>query len=240
MEGLCVDFPRRRLRALHHVDLRISSGEQIALLGPSGSGKTTLLRSLLGGVRPTSGQVRVGGLDPFGPPREVRTIRRFTGVIRQRDDLVLGLSARVNALMSSAPDWGPTDWLAVARGRVPRRYSEELARLAAVAGITECLPARVEHLSGGQRQRVGLVRALLTRPRLLLADEPTAGLDPVTGTRVLASLLSATSATLLLATHDLGVAARFPRIVGLQDGRIVYDGGPLSDDTVSQIYGSPV
>lgn len=236
--GLSVDFAKRRIRALDDVDLHVAHGEQVALLGQSGSGKTTLLRSLVGAMRPSAGGVTVDGLNPFGSSSEVRALRRLTGVVRQRDDLVLGLSARLNALMATSPEWGLSDWFAVVRGRAPSRYSQRLNDLAVVHGIKDCLPGRVEHLSGGQRQRVALVRALMTQPRIILADEPTAGLDPATVKVALTSLLAA-SATLVVATHDLGVAAHFPRVVALQRGRVLYDGGALTDDSVLRIYGAP-
>src|SRR6266508_1921145 len=116
LAGVTVDFPAQGVRALADVDLVVEEGEQVALLGPSGSGKTTLLRLLVGAVRPNAGRVRVESLDPFGTPEELRRLRRATGIVWQRDDLVPGLSARINALMATAPTWRARDWLTVLRG----------------------------------------------------------------------------------------------------------------------------
>ena len=128
LAGVTVDFPAQGIRALADVDLLVEPGEQVALLGPSGSGKTTLLRLLVGAVRPSAGRVRVGSLDPFGPREELSRLRRVTGVVWQRDDLVPGLSARTNALMATAPTWRAGDWLTVLRGGVPARHADRSAQ----------------------------------------------------------------------------------------------------------------
>jgi ABC-type phosphate/phosphonate transport system ATPase subunit len=235
---LTVDFASHGIRVLDDIDLSIAAGEQVALLGPSGAGKSTLLRVILGAVRPVAGQVRVGGLDPFGRRSEVARIRQATGIVRQRDDLVRGLSARTNILIGQSHQWRPTDWLTVVRGRVPHRYTDRLASLAKRHGVDEFLPTRIEDLSGGQRQRVALVRALLSAPRLLLADESTSGLDPTRAAEALAHLRDADGATLVVTTHDLPVARQFPRIIALRDGHVVFDGADLTEQAVEDIYGS--
>jgi ABC-type phosphate/phosphonate transport system ATPase subunit len=235
--ALTVDFPARGIRALDAVDLRIGAGEQVALLGPSGSGKSTLLRALLGAVPATSGRARVGGTGQGDGTAAIRALRRRTGVVRQGDDLVLGISARANALLGTASTWSARDWARVARGSAPRGWEPRLTELAARHGITECLPARASQLSGGQRQRVALVRALLPAPGLLLADEPTAGLDPMTAAAAVDALLS-TRVTLLVATHDLGVAQRFPRVVALRKGRLVHDGPAMTTEAHHAVYGA--
>jgi ABC-type multidrug transport system ATPase subunit len=225
LTGVSVSFGDGAGAVLSGVDLAVRGGEQVALLGPSGAGKSTLLRVLLGAVRPRSGVVRVGGRDPFGTPAEIRALRSAAAFVRQRDDLVPGLSARTNILMAHTSRWRPADWLAVARGAVPARHADRLAGLARRHGIAHLLDRRIEHLSGGQRRRVALVRALLGAPGLLLADESTTGLDPVRAAAAVADLRGA-AATLLFATHDGSLAERFPRIVGLRSGRIVHDGPP--------------
>ncbi|WP_171074213.1 ATP-binding cassette domain-containing protein [Nonomuraea basaltis] len=232
-----MDFPERRLRAVDTVTLRVAEGERVALLGPSGAGKSTLLRVLLGAV-PVTGTVRVNGLDPYGTARERREIRRASGFVRQGGDLVPGLSARLNAVMGTSPYWSPRDWARVLAGRVPAAYEERLAALADRHGITDSLPARVRELSGGQRQRVAVIRALLPGPRLLLADEPTSGLDPVTAEAVVDALCApGESVTVVVATHDLAVARRFPRILAMRDGRLVHDGDSLDETAAAGVYG---
>jgi ABC-type phosphate/phosphonate transport system ATPase subunit len=219
---------------LADVDLRLQAGARVALLGPSGSGKSTLLRAILGAV-PARGQLSVDGLNPYGRRSEREAIRRRTGLARQGGDLVLGLSGRVNALAGTAATWTLRDWLRVVRGGVPARYQARFGALVAHHGLEECLDARADTLSGGQRQRVAIVRALLSEPELLLADEPTAGLDPVTGATAIDAILASGARTIVVATHDLAVAARFPRVLALRTGRIVHD-GVLAADAAPALY----
>ncbi|HZM80633.1 MAG TPA: ATP-binding cassette domain-containing protein [Candidatus Limnocylindrales bacterium] len=222
---------------LDGIDLTIDEREQLALLGPSGAGKSTLLRVLLGAVRPAAGTVRIGSRDPFASPRELNAVRRCAGVIRQRDDLVRGLTARTNILIGLSHRWRAADWLTVARGRTPARWAARLAQLAAEHGVDEFLDAKIENLSGGQRQRVALVRALLPEPELLLADEATSGLDMARARAALADLRSA-GATLIVTTHDVAIARQFDRIVALKEGQVVFDGSELSTSDVREIYGT--
>jgi len=236
-DALTVAFPGRTVPAVHRVTLRIGRGDRVALIGPSGAGKSTLLRAVLGAV-PVSGTVRVDGLDPYGGGRERRAIRRRTGFLRQGGDLVPGLAGRLNAVLGTAGGWTARDWLRVARGRVPPRYEHRLAVLAARHGVADLLESRVEQLSGGQRQRVALVRALLPGPALLLADEPTAGLDPATARAAVDELLAQPDATIVLATHDLAVAARFERVIALRDGRVAGDGPPPDRVWLDRLYGA--
>ena len=236
MEDLTVEFAGRGVRAVDRLTVSIDAGEQIALLGPSGAGKTTLLRAILGAI-PVTGTLRVGGRDPGGSPGAAREVRRAAGFVRQGDDLVLGLSARLNALMGTTAGWRPRDWAAVCTGRVPAGHAARLAALAAELGVAAYLSAPAAELSGGQRKRIALIRALLPRPRLLLADEPTSGLDPAIADIAVSALRSAEGATLIAATHDLAVARGFPRVIALREGRLVYDGPGVDAATAAAIYG---
>lgn len=177
--------------------------------------------------------MRVGGNDPYG--RAGREVRLDTGFLRPGDDLILGASARFNALLGTVPRWRTADWCRVLLAGVPRRWVDRLADLAEQHGVTECLPTQVNRLSGGQRQRIALIRALLPGPRLLLADEPTTGLDPVTSAQAVRAL-HGTGATVVAATHDPAVAATFGRVVALRAGRLVYDGPPLDPADTVRIY----
>lgn len=233
---LTVQFPQRPTPALHAVELSVTAGEHLALLGVSGSGKSTLLRCLVGAVSPTAGQVKVDGVSVHASRRSQRLIRQSTGIIRQRDDMVRGMRAQTNALVGTAWTWGVTDWLQVLSGRVPTRYRQPLATLAAQHGIDGHLASRVEDLSGGQRQRVALVRALLIEPRLLLADEPTSGLDPVTAHLAVTALQGLTHATVIVATHDISVARRFPRVLALRDGEVIFDGPLPEENVIAALY----
>ena len=221
---------------LSAVDLTFQEGEQVAVLGPSGAGKTTLLRVIVGAVQPYRGEVRLDGTDPFASRAVLMRLRRAIGCIRQRDDLIHGLRARTNILASVSHEWRPRDWAAVMLGNVPRRFAGRLAVIARRHEIEDVLAAPVARLSGGQRQRVAVARALFGRPRLLLADECTSGLDPVRAARVLDDL-QGSGATLIVTTHDLTIAQRFPRVIALREGAVVFDGDLTETTDVSQIYG---
>jgi putative ABC transport system ATP-binding protein len=206
----------RRVEALDGVDLRIAAGEHVAVTGPSGSGKTTLLQ-LLGALdRPTAGELRFEGRPVHGlRERELTDLRlRGIGFVFQQFNLVPTLTARGNVEAALAP-----------RGlkRAERRARAE-ARLEEVglAGRAGHLPSQ---LSGGEQQRVAIARALAGDPHVVLADEPTGQLDQAASDAI-AGLLGALAGerTVVVVTHDLGLAARAPRVVGLQDGRVIADG----------------
>lgn len=237
IDGLSVRFPARGIDALRDVSVHVSAGERVAVVGPSGSGKTTLLRALLAAVRPTAGTVRVAGWEPNRSTQEARSVRRATGTVRQGGDLVRGLTARTNIAIGAFSEWRAADWFGLLLARAPVPLADRITALADRHGIADCLDARVESLSGGQRQRVAICRALLGRPVVLLADEPTTGLDPVTSRAVLDGLEADPSVTLVVASHDPAVIARFDRMVALRDGRVVHDGAPLPEADLVGIYG---
>jgi putative ABC transport system ATP-binding protein len=208
----------RRVEALDGVDLRIEAGEHVAITGASGSGKTTLLQ-LLGALdKPTAGRVSLEGRDlgTLGD-RELTHLRlRGVGFVFQQFNLMPTLSARANVEAALAPL------------RLPRRERREraLARLEEVG-----LAPRAGHLpgqlSGGEQQRVAIARALVTGPRVILADEPTGSLDQAASdviADILGSLAGTDGRTVVVVTHDAGLAARAPRIVRLADGRVISDG----------------
>lgn len=237
VDRLTVTFPARGVHALRGVSLTVGAGERVALVGPSGSGKTTLLRALLAAVPAAGGSVRVGGVDPAAVRADARRVRRMTGTIRQGDDLVRGLTARVNIAVGALAGWRLRDWPRLLAGRAPASLEGRIVELAVRHGIADCLDARVESLSGGQRQRVAVCRALVGRPALLLADEPTTGLDPVTSAVVLDALDEDRAVTALLATHDPEVIARCDRMIALKDGLLVHDGRVLGNADLAPIYG---
>lgn len=217
--------------ALVDVQLDLRAGDHLVVLGSSGSGKTTLLHSLLGAGPAVAGSVRVGGLDPYDE-RDRTTVRRRTGIVLQGGDLVPRMRARTAAASGCSHLFGAAGWTALLRGRTPAELEPRLEQLAAEQGIGHLLDRRVGSLSGGERQRVALVRALLGRPALLLADEPTAGLDPGSASAAIEALQAQRGTTLVVTTHDPAVAARFPRVVALAAGRVVHD-GPAPVDLAS-------
>jgi predicted ABC-type transport system involved in lysophospholipase L1 biosynthesis ATPase subunit len=198
---------------LRGVTLDVAAGERVSVLGKSGSGKSTLLH-LLGGLDvPTSGEVMVAGRDLGRISRNERADFRLStvGIIFQAFHLVPNRSAVENVEL-------PMTFAAVPHGQ---RRKQATAALEAV-GLGHRLKHRPAELSGGERQRVAVARALVNRPRLLLADEPTGNLDSATGTDVMDEILrhvKAIGAALVLVTHDEELAARSSdRVLHMQDG----------------------
>ena len=225
--GLCAS-------TLVDVDMHVGAGEQLVVLGSSGAGKTTLLHALLGAAPRTAGTARIDGLDPYDP-RHRTAVRRGTGIVLQGGDLVPGLSARTAAVSGCSHLLGADGWWALLRGRVPAPLHVRLSALAREQGIEHLLDRAVGGLSGGERQRVALVRALLSAPGLVLADEPTAGLDP-TSAAAAVDALREVRATLVVTTHDPAVAARFDRVVALREGRVLHDGPRLTSAQAGDLY----
>ncbi|MEV8516808.1 ABC transporter ATP-binding protein [Dactylosporangium sp. NPDC051484] len=200
--------------ALDGLTLRVRAGEALAVLGPSGSGKSTLLNLVAGLDRPTSGTVTVDGVrvDRLGEAACARYRRRRIGMVFQFFNLLDDLTVLDNVLL-------PAQLCGVPRRNALRRADELLSYLG-VARHGKALPGR---LSGGERQRVAVARALMNRPPLLLADEPTGALDTASGQEVrrLLTDLNRDGQTLLLVTHDLALAeACATRTICLVDGRL--------------------
>ena len=189
----------------------VAAGERVALVGASGSGKTTLLNLLSGLVLPDHGQVWVDGVDIVGLPEPQRDRFRAAncGYMFQSFHLLEGFSAVENVELGAS----------FAGHRVERGRAAEL--LAAV-GLGERLHHRPDQLSSGQQARCALARAMMNRPKVLLADEPTGSLDPATGRSVLELLIETAEAqgtTLVCATHDLEVARTLGRIERVEELR---------------------
>lgn len=204
------------VEALRGVSLTVHRGELVAVVGPSGSGKTTLLQ-LMGTLdRPTTGSVRVTGLDVAQlPDRELSALRATRiGFIFQQFFLAEHQTVLDNV----------ADGLLYAGIGLEERRDRALEALALV-GLVERCGARPTQLSGGQRQRVAVARALVGDPAIILADEPTGNLDSATGRSILALIdeLHSRGATIVVITHDQGIAQRMPRRVEVLDGHIVAD-----------------
>ena len=205
------------LQVLKSIDLDVNKGDVVAILGPSGSGKTTMLRCL------NFLEKSDGGTMLFDDQRvdlarvthaEANALRRRTGFVFQSYNLFANKTALQNV----------TEGLIIAR-KMPRRRAEEIARAALVkVGMDDRADYYPSQLSGGQQQRVAIARALITKPAIVLADEPTGNLDSKTSAEVL-GLIKRTSAefrqTVVMITHNDDIARLADRIVRIEDGKIV-------------------
>ena len=228
-------------RALTSIDLEVPKGQVMALIGPSGAGKSTLIRCVNRLVEPTSGSVRLNGVELTTlSSRALRRMRRHMGMIFQEYALVERLTVMENVLSGRLGYVG--FWRSFFR-KFPQADVDEAFRLLERVGLEDMVDKRADELSGGQRQRVGIARALIQNPELLLVDEPTASLDPKTSRqimRLICELCEERELAAIINIHDVLLAQMFAkRIVGLQLGRIVYDGSPdgLSADVLTRIYG---
>ena len=207
-------------RALDGVSFSVAQGEFVAVVGTSDSGKSTLLHMMGGLDTPTSGSVFVRGEELAKKKDEELTIfrRRNIGFIFQNYNLVPILNVYENIVLPVELDGGTAD----------RKFMDEIIHLLALEGKLEQMP---NNLSGGQQQRVAIARALMTKPAIVLADEPTGNLDSRTSADVL-GLLKRTSSefdqTIVMITHNNEIAQLADRIVRIEDGRIVNAGGVQS------------
>ena len=207
----------RSVHALDHVSLEIARHEFVAVVGPSGCGKSTLMHLIAGLDRPTAGEISVGGLSLTTADDAALTQfrRRQLGLVFQFFNLLPTMNVRENVslplLLQGVPIAGAT------------ARADELLQL---VGLTNRATHFVHQLSGGEQQRTAIARALVHRPSLLIADEPTGNLDTASATRVLALLRQIADeqlATLILVTHSAEVAAAASRLIEMRDGRIVSD-----------------
>jgi putative ABC transport system ATP-binding protein len=208
--------------ALAGVTIDFPTGRYAAIMGPSGSGKSTLMHILAGLDRPTAGTVRIGGVDLTKlNDRQLTQLRRErVGFIFQTFNLLPVLDARENILLP----------LSIA-GRKPD--AEWFERLVDTVGIRDRLSHRPAELSGGQQQRVAVARALISRPAVVFADEPSGNLDSKASGDVLELLRHAVDdfgQTVVMVTHDAHAASFADRLLVLADGRIVHDGEALSSE----------
>ena len=201
-----------RIAVLRGVSLSIRAGELVALWGASGSGKSTLLH-LLGGLDvPDRGDITVCGLDPRRETDRLELRRRRLGFVFQLHNLIADLTVEENLRVP-----------ALAVGTPARETAARIRELAERVGIDRRLGHRVQDISGGERQRTAICRALMNRPQLLLADEPTGSLDEATGTAVfglLRELSASDGIAVVLATHERRFAEACDRIIRVRDGRL--------------------
>jgi ABC-type lipoprotein export system ATPase subunit len=211
-ENLWKSYDEGTVTVLKGVDCAVSEGETVALCGPSGCGKSTLLH-LFGGLDwADRGRVSVNGTEVNRHSDLLHLLRHEVGFVFQLHNLIPDLTLAENCLI-------PT----VAAGIDRRIAQERLSELTERTGLSHRLNHRIQKLSGGERQRTAICRALMNRPKILLADEPTGSLDEHASKVIfdlLLELVTREGATLLMATHDRGLAARCDRLVEMHDGKI--------------------
>jgi phosphonate transport system ATP-binding protein len=226
---------------LNGITLDIASNGITAIIGPSGTGKSTLIRCINRLVEPTSGEIIFEGRNLVTLNRsDLRAARRQIGMVFQEYNLVERLTVMENVLSGRLGYVSPFKaWLR----RFPPSDINEAYSLLETVGLTAQVHSRADALSGGQRQRVGIARALMQRPKLLLADEPTSSLDPKTSVEIMTLMRDQSNARgipAIVNIHNVELARRYAtRIVGLSGGAVVFDGAPdaLTDDYLKQIYG---
>lgn len=229
---------------LKSLDLTIEGESVVSVIGSSGAGKSTLLRCINRLVEPTSGSIELNGTELTSlRGRELRAARRKIGMVFQGFNLVDRLTVMENVQSGRLGDI-PT-WAAVMR-RYPKKDIRRAYELMERVGIAHYANKRADELSGGERQRVGVVRALMQDPEILLADEPTASLDPKTSEQImglLRDLAGELKLPVLINIHNVTEAKIYTdRIVGMRYGRIIFDDTPdkLDQEAMDQIYsGSP-
>jgi phosphonate transport system ATP-binding protein len=228
--------------ALDGVDLAIQPGEFVVILGPSGAGKTTFLRSINRLIEPTAGTIRVAGRPVTGAdPAALRAARRQIGMVFQQFNLVRRAPVLDNVL---AGRLGYVPVLPSLLGRFPARDRDLALDCLAQVGLAQMAGRRADTLSGGEQQRVAIARALAQAPAVVLADEPTASLDPALTAGIMGILKAINTErglTLVVSQHQLETALAYAsRIVGFRAGRVAFDGPPaaVTPAVVDAIYGA--
>jgi lipoprotein-releasing system ATP-binding protein len=210
-EGVWKSYEGGSIQVLSGIDFTAYPAQTVALCGPSGCGKSTLLH-LLGGLdAPDRGRIVVRGTE-LGALRRTHFLRHEVGFVFQLHNLIPDLTLEENCLIPS-----------VAAGTPRREALARLHDLAGRTGLSHRLKQRIQKLSGGERQRTALCRALMNKPGILLADEPTGSLDERTSRQIFELLLDLArtdGVTLVMATHDRGLAAQCDRMLEMRDGRI--------------------
>lgn len=229
------------VKALKGVNLEINDGEFVAIIGLSGAGKSTLLRLINKIIDITSGEIYIDDVAITSVKgKELRMLRRSIGMIFQSFNLVNKTSV-FNNVLSGRVAYHPT--FKTILGLFPR--ADKLLALESLdaMGILDKAFIRADQLSGGQQQRVALARALTQEPKVILADEPVASLDPITTVSVMDGFKKVNKdfgITIIVNMHHVDLALKYAnRIIGVKGGEIVYDGKPenIDDDMLVQIYG---
>jgi phosphonate transport system ATP-binding protein len=229
------------VQALRGVNLQINDGEFVAIIGLSGAGKSTLLRSINKMISITSGQLFIDDVEISSiNGKELRMLRRSIGMIFQSFNLVKRMSV-YNNVLTGRVGFHPT--FQTVFGLFPEADKILALESLDTMGILDKAFIRADQLSGGQQQRVALARALTQQPKLILADEPVASLDPITTVQVMndfARINKEFGITIVANMHHVDLALKYAtRIIGIKAGEVVFDGlaTAITDDVLVDIYG---
>ena len=239
LEHLVKDYPGG-IRALEDVSIEVRDGEFLVLIGLSGSGKSTLLRCINRLVEPSGGRILLDDVDiTAARASDLRKIRRSIGMIFQQFNLVRRSSVLTNVLTGRLGY--VSQWQGLLAHFGEEDYRRALINLERV-GLRERAHQRADRLSGGQQQRVAIARALMQEPKIMLADEPVASLDPATSHSVLKYLqqINREGMTVICSLHFLSLARTYgTRVIALKAGRLMFDGKPseIDADRFRSIYG---
>ena len=240
IENLCKTYPNGT-QALNGVSFEVQEGEFLAVIGLSGSGKSTLLRCINRLIEPTSGKITWDGVEITAVSgKEIRNIRRKIGMIFQQFNLVKRSSVNINVLTGRL---GYVSTLPSLFHIFSKEDHDRVKKTLEMVGLADKIDVRADSLSGGQQQRVGIARALMQEPKLILADEPVASLDPVLAHSILKYLEQLNKEygmTVICSLHFLDLVHRYAtRAIALKDGLLVFEGLPkeIDDAQFKQIYG---
>ena len=236
LQNVSKSYPNTR--ALESLSVTIHSGERVALAGPSGSGKTTLLYLMAGLLQPDRGELSIDGhsLAQLTPGKQLSSL---VGLVHQQYDLVPHLPVVHNVLAGRLGQWSLLRSLASLVWPQERHLAETaLAQM----GIGDKINQRTSHLSGGEQQRVAIARLMVQSPKVVLADEPVASLDPALSEEMLgllAELTSQANRTLVVSLHSPYLIQKYcSRVLGLREGRLVFDipSAQLTEPVLDQLY----
>ncbi|OJX41409.1 MAG: phosphonate ABC transporter ATP-binding protein [Chloroflexi bacterium 44-23] len=240
IENLCKTYPNGT-QALNGVSFEVEEGEFLAVIGLSGSGKSTLLRCINRLIEPTSGNIIWNGDDiTAATGKEIRNIRRQIGMIFQQFNLVKRSSVNINVLSGRL---GYVSTLPSLFHIFSKEDHERVKKTLEMVGLADKIDVRADSLSGGQQQRVGIARALMQEPKMILADEPVASLDPVLAHSILKYLEKLNKEygmTVICSLHFLDLVHRYAtRAIALNEGLLVFEGMPqeIDDAMFKHIYG---
>lgn len=227
-------------RTLEGIDLHLKPRDRMALIGPSGGGKSTLIRIMAGALRATEGAVEVDGRDlQHLPWRRLQHYRASCRIVEQHSLLVHQASVHQNVVAGLLPNWS---WSQALRASLMPVEKDKVRQILDQLGIGSYQWTRAGDLSGGQMQRVAIARALVSDPKVLLADEPTASLDPNTArsvTEQIVEMAKRRDVSLVFCTHWFDIVRNdCTRVVGLRAGRVVFDLPPsgVSDIMLKRLY----